>query len=291
MADFHKLVDHLFYNGKRGYTRTDGSIDYLDGTGLARPADMPKPQRIFVAVLVVIAIVIGFFIIRGTVIDTLRTTILAEQTINENISRPASIDSIPKVADLINLGDEMILSTLQASGDSFLNSSENSENGNLVVRRAPKDITLDEIANLLTHGVGALNAADATRLLTGSWTLNVERTGATSIVVRYADFVTGNPQTAIQNAMEKEGFDRNSVTESGEDDSGNTFMTGTLVAGDSQCIWRVSALPLDDVYSINGLPEDACYVGVRLTKVGDAPTQPEGDQASESSTAEEPVYY
>jgi hypothetical protein len=87
------------------------------------------------------------------------------------------------------------------------------------------------------------------------------------MVVRYIDFSTGDPQIAVQNAIMKEGFDTGSITESGEDDSGNTFSTGSFTIDDASYTWKVSALPLEEIYSISGLPEkSACYVGVRVTR-------------------------
>ena len=45
----------------------------------------------------------------------------------------------------------------------------------------------------------------------------------------------------------------------------NICSMGTLDAEGTPCTWKISALPLSDMYSISGLPEDACYVGVRVT--------------------------
>lgn len=271
MVDFTQLVEHLFYNGKRGYTRTEGNVAYLDGTRLSRPIDMSKPQRIFVVVLVGIGIIIGAFIIKDTVVRTIQSTVLAEQTISDNISRPASLESLPSLVSLIDLSDEEIVAALEQTGDTFYRTPEASEAASLALRRVPADVTLDEASSLFARGMGSLTASEATRLLTGSWMLTMERVSSPSVVVRYADFSTGNTQTALLNALEKEAFDRNAMTEQGEDDSGNTFMTGTLATEASSCVWRISALPLSDVYSISGLPANACYVGIRLTRVGDAP--------------------
>ena len=85
------------------------------------------------------------------------------------------------------------------------------------------------------------------------------------MVVRYADFSTADPQVAVQNALTKQGFNPESITESGVDDSGNTFSLGSIDVDGTMCTWKISALPLKDMYSISGLPEDACYIGVRVT--------------------------
>lgn len=273
MVDSNKLVEKLFYSSKREYTRTDGNIAYLDTTGLTRPLGIPKPQRIFVAILVVIAIVIGIFIIKDTVISSLQATVLAEKTISSNLARPASIESIPHLPDLIDLDDAAIISALEKNGGNFYSATEMADSGNLTIYKIPDDLAVADAAIQYRRGIGSLTAADATFLLNGSWSLSVDRMGTTSMIVRYADFSTKDPTTAVQNALAKEEFDTASITETGVDDSDNTFTTGTLKVGDTECIWKISALPLSDVYSIHGMPEDACYVGVRLTKVTEPTTE------------------
>ena len=70
---------------------------------------------------------------------------------------------------------------------------------------------------------------------------------------------------AFRKALEAEGFDPESVAESGVDDSGNTYSMGTVDVDGVLCSWKISALKLDEIYSISSAPEEACYVGVRLT--------------------------
>lgn len=41
--------------------------------------------------------------------------------------------------------------------------------------------------------------------------------------------------------------------------------TGNVEVGGITYAWKISALPLNEVYSVNGLPEDAIYVGIRFT--------------------------
>ena len=55
------------------------------------------------------------------------------------------------------------------------------------------------------------------------------------------------------------------TVESGVDDAGNTFQTGTIDVDGTTYAWRVSAIALSSVYDITGLPDTAVYVGVRMT--------------------------
>lgn len=266
MLDKEKFIDHLFYDGRRDYDRIDGDVAYLDGKPLTRPAVMPKPQRIVLAVLVAIAVVVGLVILRDVVVTPIQASLTSEETIAANIARPASLETVPPVAELIDLDDAAIQARLQSEGLTFYDATSLTDSGNMMLFKIPSDMTLDQAAALYLRGVGSLSASDATRLLCGSWVLSVDRINTTSMVVRYADFSTADLQAAIQNALAKEGFDASTVTDSGVDDSGNTYTAGTLETAGGPCHWRISALPLNEMYSIRGLPEDACYVGIRITK-------------------------
>ena len=138
---------------------------------------------------------------------------------------------------------------------------------NMILYRLPEDVSLDEAAQLYAKGVSNLSGVQASKLLVGSWYFSADRNGGTSMIVRYADFETADPQAAVQKAFDKQGFDPESISETGVDDSGNTYSMGTLDANGTQCTWKISALPLSDMYDIQGLPEDACYVGIRLTVI------------------------
>jgi len=78
--------------------------------------------------------------------------------------------------------------------------------------------------------------------------------------------ITGdNPLTAA--AIAAEGFDPATIAEDGMgvDEVGNTFKQGTVDVDGTAYTWKVSALPLSEMYDISGLPETAVYVGVRLS--------------------------
>ena len=264
MALHDSLADRLFYTNRKSYTDQEGNIVYLDSSGLKRPFSMPTAQKVIAAIIVVAAIFIGYMFVDKTVLATYREAAAFEKTIEDNLARPASIDTIPNVASLMPLDNEGIVASLNESGLQLYDMTELNDSYDLMVCKLPEDMSAEEAASLYASGIGSLPATQATKLLNGSWTLGVDREYST-MILRYSDFKTGDPQIAVQNAVAKEGFDSASITESGVDDSGNTFSTGTVETEDGTYVWKVSALKLDDIYSISGLPEDACYVGVRLT--------------------------
>ncbi|MBQ9041269.1 MAG: teichoic acid transporter [Eggerthellaceae bacterium] len=265
MADLHSLVDHIYYENRRDYTHVEGDVAYLDGTPLRRPFEMPRTQRVIAIIIVIIAIVIGFMFLNNTVFQAMRETAQAEEMLEANLARQASIETIPPMAQFIKMSDDDIRANLQEAGYNVYDASDPEDPTNMVLYKLPSDVSVEEAAGMYAKGIGSLSAAQAAKILVGSWYLNADRNGWTSMVVRYADFSTGDPEVAVQNALAKEGFDPQAITESGEDDSGNTFSSGTLDADGTACSWKISALPLDEMYSVSGLPEEACYVGIRVT--------------------------
>lgn len=269
MINADKLAESLHYDGTREYDRVDGDVAYLDGKRLGRPSEMPRPQRNVLVVIVAIAVIIGAVILYRTVISPLQASLTVEETVAANIQRPASLDTVPAMGELIGMDDEAIKEKIAAAGYNFYDATALTDSGNMMLLKLPDDMSVDEAGAMYLRGIGSLSAADATRLLCGSWMLSVDRINTTSMVVRYADFTTGDPQAAVQKALAHEGFDSATVTDSGVDDSQNTYTAGIIGSEEGDEVrytWKISALPLDDMYSIRNLPENACYVGIRVTK-------------------------
>ncbi len=266
MAKKFSLGDILHYTNRRTYSHQEGDIAYLDGAPLNRPLSLPAGQRVIVIVLVAIAALLGFLFVNNTVLAQLRESAAAEQAIEDNLARQASIETIPSMQKLITMNEAGIRETFEEEGYTLFDASASTDDDDdLVLYKLPSDMTLEEASGMYARGINNLTAPQATKLLNGSWQFVDERSGITSMVTRYADFSTGDPLVAVQNAIQKTGFDPETITDSGKDDSGNTYSTGTFEIDDKTYVWKISALPLSDMYSINGMPEDACYVGVRAT--------------------------
>ena len=265
MPDLYSLVDRLHYDGQREYTSKRGNVLYLDGTPLTRPAYMPRAQRMIALVIIAVAIVIGFIMVNTFVISRLQEAATAEQTISNNLAREASIETIPNMASLISLDNESIKAAFSEAGYTIYDATSFDDSNDMVLYKLPSDMTVGDAVALYQQGIGSLKAEQASKLLNGSWRFAVDRINGTSMVVRYADFSTGDPMIAVQSAMKKQGLSSDANVESGVDDSGNTYSQGTVDVNGTSCTWKFSALPLDEMYSISGLPTDACYVGVRFT--------------------------
>lgn len=266
MVDLQSLADRMYYSNRRAYTVEHGDVKHLDSTPLKRPITMPVGQRVFMLAIVAVAVVIGFMFLNNTILESMRQTAATERAIEENIKREGSVATLPVMATLINRSDEEIRGMFQEAGYKVFDASSLDQSGNTVLFKLPSDVSVEEARAFYSDGIASLTAEQATRFLNGGWRLTADWKGGTSMVVHYTDFTTGDPEVAIRTALEKEGFDPNSVTDSGVDDSGNTYSMGTIDVDGTICSWKISALKFEDMYSINGMPENACYVGVRMTK-------------------------
>lgn len=265
MPDLHSLVDRMYYANRREYSARVGNVAYLDGTPLKRPISMPIRANFLLLAIVAVAVVIGLLFVNTTVLSSIREAAEAERAMTENLARQASIETIPKMSDLVGMDDSDILSQFKDNGYTIFDATDMAKSDDLIVYKLPADMTEADAGAMLANGINSLTPVQATKLLNGAWYFSAERSGATSMVVRYADFTTGNPQIAIQNAMAKQELETSTISNQGTDESGNTFSEGTIESGGKNYLWRVSALPLSEMYSITGMPEQACYVGVRIT--------------------------
>lgn len=266
MADFQSLGDRLFYQNRREYTVKQGDVAYLDSTPLRRPFTLPAAQRIIAIVIVGIAVIIGVLFLNDTVFERLRQSAQAEQAIETNLARQASIDTVPGMASLMNRNDDEIRQIFADAGYTCYDASATSEHNTLILYKLPSDMTVEEAAPLYAMGMSNLTPVQASKLLNGSWRFDADRSGVVSMVVHYVDFSTNDPDIAVRNALEHEQLDPNSATDSGVDDSGNSFNQGNIDAEGMPCTWKISAVTLDEMYDITGMPDNGCYVGIRLTQ-------------------------
>ena len=266
MDNTHSLLERIMGPVERTYTKRKDGVRYLDGTSLTRSPGIPGAQRTILIIIVIAALAVGAFFIYNTVYASIRQAALAKQSVAENLSRPASIETIPDMTNYILLSDDEVKQAINDSGYTYYDVTSPGSVTGITVYKLPADVSMEDAEVLYTRGIDRLNASQASLILNGSWQFATDRTGTGSMVARYADFSTGDLQTALNNALNTQKFNRESIADTGVDDAGNTYASGTIDVGGTLCVWRVSVIPLDDMYSVSGLPEEACYVGIRLTK-------------------------
>ena len=253
--------------GRRKSTVTIGDVRYLDGAELSRPLDMPPAVRYVAAAAMVVAAVIGGTVLFNWVDQITNEPLRQQEALQQNLIREVSLE-LPSLAALMPQSDEEMMASLNEAGYTLYERTPVGANpdGGFDVIKLPPDVSVEEAGLMYVKGIDKLSAADAVRLLKGGWTLDVSRKAGESVRLRYADFDSGTIEKAIQNAMVAEGLQNATVTDSGVDDSGNTYQTGTVVTeGGSTYTWRVSVIDLAKVYSISGLPNTAYYVGIRFS--------------------------
>ncbi len=256
----------MFNAHAKEYVDTDGPVRHLDGSGLKRPLDMPQSAKAVMGAFVVVAAVIGGVILFNVLDSVYNSAARTQLTVEENLSRSVSLD-LPQLSSLFLLDNESIKQTFADSGLTTyeVSSADDSANGGFDLFKLPSDVSVADAGVMYLSGINSLSAADASRFLNGSWRMTVTRNDVTDMGVWYADFTSGSVDAAIQNALVAEAFDTSTLGESGTDEAGNTFQAGTIDVGGTTCSWRISAILLSSYYDIEGLPDTAVYVGIRMT--------------------------
>lgn len=242
--------------------RKDGAVNHPDASVLLRPFD---PPRYIIAACVVgalIAAIAGGFVASRAIDQILHGAERNAATVEENINREISYD-FPQLASLISLDDESILSQFSEAGYTTYEFSE--EGAPLDVMKLPSDTTLADAAIVYAGGIGNMDAVTASKYLVGSWRFSTDREEGVTMSIRYADLKAADAASAIQTALEAQGWTAPEGAELQTDSVGNTYMEGTVETDAGTCSWRVACVPLSDMYDISGLPETAQYVGVHLT--------------------------
>lgn len=245
----------------------EADVVYPDASSLKKPQTPVMRARIVIALFVVVAAVVGGLFLTRFVDTVFHAAEREQETVQANISRDVALD-LPVVANYMSYDDASISQEFTNLGYQIyeISSSATTPGEDLDLFKFPSDMIAAEGALLYAQGVSSLSAADASRVLTGSWRFTAERGDQTSMRVRYVDFSSGTLDAAVGAAMASQGYDEATVTNSGVDESGNLVREGTLTLEDGrEASWRVAAIELEHVYDISGLPDSAVYVGIRVT--------------------------
>ena len=206
----------LFKSRRNEYADTDGPVRYLDDSGLRRPLDMPRPQIAIMFAFVLVAALIGGYLLFN-VLDAVRGgTARAQASVEENLSREVSYD-LPALTSYITLNDDEIKQAVADAGLTVIDKGGMSDDPEAALEliKLPSDVSELDAGLMYNKGVSKLSASEADGM--------------------------------------------------GVDEVGNTFKQGTVDVDGTAYTWKVSALPLSEMYDISGLPETAVYVGVRLS--------------------------
>ncbi|NGM17067.1 teichoic acid transporter [Xiamenia xianingshaonis] len=260
------------FSRKSPYSSKQGSVRYLDGSGLRRSMKLGAPQFAFMALLIALGLGLSVYTFVTTSNNMAEAAARSQASVEENLSRE-SIYNVPHLQNLIAMDNTQILQQFADSGFTTYDlggADGESPDGSMCLMKIPDDMTLtDASVMMMGGGIGSLNASQAALLLNGSWVFDVQRGEGTEMRVRYADFSVDTIDAAIEWAVDYEGFNGENAEENdyGVDNAGNTFRAGTIDIDGTTYEWQVSAISLKSVYNISGLPENSIYVGIRLSTI------------------------
>ena len=248
------------------YATGEGPVRYMDGSSLSRSMDLPRKKLPIALGFAAVALVIGVLLAMNLLGSTLHAAERAAASVEENLARDVALD-LPSTTSFAGMDAAGIKSAVEGLGHTTytISSDDDVAAGTLDMVKLPSDVSVEEAALFYAQGISSLDAPDAALLLNGSWRLQFDSSDGFNLSVRYADFDSGSVDAAVEAAIQAEGFDSASATELEVDEVGNTYRSGTVDAGGSSYSWRVSAIPLSEVYDIAGLPDTAMYVGIRMT--------------------------
>lgn len=241
-----------------------GSVSYLNGDALEANFELPRPVRLRALLIVLAAIILGAAFLFVYFDQIVNAPAREQEAVQESLSKQASFD-FPLLSELLPLSDADIMAALSATGETLFEKTPVGSGSSFEVIKLPSDVSLADAGAMYLTGISKLSPSQAVKLLNGSWDLDVNREKGMNMSLHYADFVSGSAENAVQAALQAQGLDTASITDSGVDGSGNVYSSGNLVIGDATYAWKVSSVPLADVYEIPGVPESAAYVGVRFT--------------------------
>jgi hypothetical protein len=219
-------------------------------------------QYVALGVVLLVAAVVALIVIQK-LLTTVTDSLSSQADIETTVTRSVSLD-LPDLQSYILLSDTEIQSDLEASDVTTYDLSSTSSTG-LKIVKLPSDVSTLDAATYYATGIKNLDAISAAKILKGSWELTTTSTGTRTVKIHYADFDSDSLEDAVSAAVEAEFSTSNvTVSDSGTDENGNTYESGTVVIDGTTYSWNVSACLLSEIYSITGLPTDAFYVGLKI---------------------------
>lgn len=255
--------------GSGVYKKQNGPTTHLAATGLERPLELPvNDQRkllpvFIVAILLAAAVIVAYnMAVMG---DSQRT----QERVAEAIDRGVSLD-LPVLENYAGKSNEEMMQTFKSDGYTIFNNS-NDEDRNVDgfdVFKLASDVDPETAAGAYAEGLENLGPVETARYLAGSWRFLVSRVNNPEIRLRYADFDATDAKSAIQAAVDAQGFEDADISTIALDTMGNSNISGSFKKDKVTYTYTISACDLSQVYDIDGAPENAQFVGIRVVPEG-----------------------
>ncbi len=263
----HSTEDSAAYQLEVRQPSSHHTVRYLNGDALNRPIELPHREHKMMFIIMCIAAILAAAFLFLYFDNTANAPAREQEVVADMLNEDVPLD-LPDLLSLVTLSDEQLDAKLKEGGATLFEKSPAGSGTPYEVIKLPEGVSLVEATDLYLTGINRLSASQATLLLNGSWDFAVDRKNGINMSLHYADFQSGDVRAAIDNAIKTENLERDGKGDSGEDDGyGNAYSTGQVVVENAPYTWTVSAIPLKQVYSLHGLPDDAVYVGIRIKNI------------------------
>lgn len=245
----------------------DGPVNHLTADSLERPLEMPKSERRKAYYIAAIAAVLSLLVLAYYNFNVFSDRQAMAESVEDVLNRGVTLD-LPVIQDYVGLSNEEILNSFRDFGFVLYDhtSIEDTNANGFDVYKLAGDVSVEDAAAAYDQGIDTLKPTEAARILSGSWRYLVSRPAKTEMRLRYFDFNATTATTAINDAVASQGFDPEGVSEMAEDTMGNINVTGTFEKNGVNYQYTISVCDLSQVYDIEGLPETAQYVGIKVTE-------------------------
>lgn len=253
-------------SGSGVYRKQNGPVTHLAAEGIERPFELPANQRPRLLIIVAIAVAISAALIVAYNLAVMNDASKTQEKVLAAIDRDVALE-LPQMKAYAGKTNEAMFESFKSDGYTIFNNS-NDEDKNVDgfdVFKVASDIDPEEAASAYAEGIENLGPVDAARYLAGSWRFLVSRANNVEMRLRYADFSAESTEAAIQAALESQGFDDAKIEDLAQDTMGNTNISGTFKKDKVTYTYTVSACDLSQVYDIEGAPENAQFVGIKVT--------------------------
>lgn len=244
----------------------DGRINRLTADSLSRPLELPRAEfkRIYPIIAIATALcVLVLFMFNYTVNEDRQQVV---EGVEDVINRGVTLD-LPVMQDYAGLSNEEILNSFWNSGFVIMDNTsvEDTKVNGFDIYKLASDVTVDEARAAYDQGIDTLSSVEAARIISGSWRYLMSRPDKAEMRLRYVDFAATTPTMAINDALAAQHFDAAEASEPELDSMGNTNVSGHFDKNGVTYEYTVSVCNLSSVYDLDGLPETAQYVGIKVT--------------------------
>lgn len=245
----------------------DGITRHLNAASLSRPFELPHNERRRLLGIIAVAAFICVSILVAYNVKVMMQVHESQELVNAAISRDVSLN-LPNLENYVGKTNKAMIQQLKDDGyRTYDNSNEEDTSVNgFDIFKIADDVSDEEAQAAYSQGLENLDDEDTARYLAGSWRLIMSRANGAEIRLRYADFDANSAQQAIQTAADAEGFIELVDSEISKDAAGNTTFSDTFEKSSKTWRYTVSACELSQVYHIDGAPEHAQFVVIRISE-------------------------